>query len=66
LDSAANGSRMVRGAAIRFHAPPGRLCDVVDQRAAQNCAPPQQPRICLLGADNCAGARRPTLIPAGF
>jgi hypothetical protein len=50
---------------LRSHHTPGRLCNVVDQRAAHNCVRAQPPRVCLLGAEKCAGAGRPSLIPAG-
>ena len=50
---------------LRSHHTPGRLCNVVDQRVAQNCMPARPPRVCLLAAEKCAGAERPSLIPAG-
>jgi hypothetical protein len=50
---------------LRSHHARGRLCDIVDRRAAQTCVPAQPPRVCLLGAEKCTGAERPSLIPAG-
>ena len=50
---------------LRSHHTPGRLCDIADRRAARSCVPAQPPRVCLLGAERCAGAERPSLIPAG-
>jgi hypothetical protein len=47
------------------HPPPGRLCNVADERAAQSCTPPQRPHLCLLVDGKCAGVRKPSLIPAG-